>query len=241
MNHIEPLQRLEVRRPPSCAKCTHNSHCAFSGIRNRLSDECAAVLQRCQPVRAGTPLSRRGGPFSCVFLVCKGALKTQRVTTSGELVVSGFYLPGEVAGFESAGEPEYCCDILATVDSEVCRLDFDRLFMVCAGEPAMRSWMVSCIGSFVRQKDNDLTWSSAMRTEDRVLRFFTGLYQRLGGSGGRRCSLPMRKQDIASYLHMTPETLSRNLARLRKRGLLCVDDSGFEPPATGPSPGAIQH
>ena len=50
----------------------------------------------------------------------------------------------------------------------------------------------------------------------------------------------MRKQDIARYLHITPETLSRNLAQRCREGLLHLDNDRFVPPDAARAQGVTQ-
>jgi CRP/FNR family transcriptional regulator len=190
------------------------------------------TVQRRETLSAGSALFRQGAPFRSLFMVCRGAVKTQRVTPEGGMVVTAFHLPGEFVGLDALGEPQHCCDALTTVDAEVCKLNVARLFAQCASRPAIHAWLIACIGAYLRQKDADLSWATRMRTDDRVLRFFVGLHRRLNGPLDVLCKtfLPMKKQDIARYLHMTPETLSRNLARLRDDGLLQLQDDHFTLP-----------
>lgn len=96
--------------------------------------------------------------------------------------------------------------------------------------------MIGSIGTYLRRKDGDLAWSSTLPADRRVLRFFLELNQRLTPNTAQpqqplQC-LPMRKQDIAHYLRMTPETFSRNLAILRRKGLLHIDQGRFLLPDT---------
>jgi CRP/FNR family transcriptional regulator len=191
------------------------------------------IVQRREVFPAERALFHQGTPLRSLFLVCRGAVKTQRVTSAGGMVVTAFHLPGEMVGLDALGDPEYCCDAVATVDSEVCKLNVARLLGHCAGQPAIHAWLIRRIGAYLRQKDADLSWATRMRTDERVLRFFVGLDRRLNGAvgaAGRETRLPMKKQDVARYLHMTPETLSRNLAKLRDDGLLRLNDDRFALP-----------
>lgn len=196
---------------------------------------CEDAVRRRLGVTRGARLYRRDTLARTLFQVCSGSLKTQRETSNGGLVVTGFYLPGDIVGIEAMADGRYPSDALATMDTEVCQLDVERLMSKCATQPGLHEWMMSRMAFYVRRKDCDLCWSTGLHTDQRVLRFFLDLYDRLGrGADGddRERALPMRKQDIAYYLHMTPETLSRNLAQLRRAGLLQVRHDRFSLPDT---------
>lgn len=218
---------------PVCGGCRLRERCFLAKPLPDEDGDCAGVVQRRFALARGERLYRRGTPFGALFQVCSGALKTQRETADGGLVVTGFFLPGDVVGIEAISGDRYPSDALAIGDSEVCQLDFARLLRSCAGKPAVHVWVISCIGSYLRRKEYDLSWSTGLQTQQRVLRFFLDLYERLGGGaeGPRRTvALPMQKQDIARYLHITPETLSRNLAQLRRDGLLQLEQDRFVVP-----------
>lgn len=198
------------------------------------NDDCVGVVQRRQSIDSGELLYRRDTPFATLFLVSRGAIKTQRVTSDGGMVVTGFHLPGEIVGLDTIGDTHYRCDAIATTDSEICRLNFQRLLNHCSHVPAVHAWVIARIGVHLRQRESDLSWAARMRSEDRVLRFFVDLQRRLVegpfAEHGVQSRLPMKKQDIAMYLQMSPETLSRNLTKLRERGLLLTDDDWFDIP-----------
>jgi CRP/FNR family transcriptional regulator len=188
------------------------------------------VVQRRCSVPAGEFLFRRGERFSTVYLVCDGAIKTERVTPDGCQLVTGFYLGGEMVGLEALGGECYPCDAVTTTRSRVCKLDFERLLRLCPAKPEMHAWVMSKIGFYARKKDEDLSWSMGMSTHRRVLRFFFELYEQLKWSASVQdgaISLPIKKQDIARYLHIAPETLSRSLAELRKQNLLSIERGYF--------------
>ena len=122
---------------------------------------------------------RRDAPFDSLYLVRRGSVKTQRVTRDGGLVVTGFYLPGDVFGLDAIGGERYPCDAVAVEDTELCELEFDRLLEFCAVTPELQGWLVSCIGCCLRQKDADLSAAGRLHRDARVLRFFVELHERL--------------------------------------------------------------
>lgn len=213
---------------PACQGCQQQDRCFLARPLPEETGACADVVRRRFPVDGGERLYRRDAPFSSLYLVCSGSIKTQRETPEGRLVVSGFFLSGDIVGIDAIGNKTFPSDAVATAASEVCQLDFTRLLSECAGRPGLHAWVISHLGLFMSRKENDLSWSTGLQTHQRVLRFFLDLRQRLTYQpDARPLALPMRKQDIAHYLHITPETLSRNLAQLRRDGLLYLDHGRF--------------
>ena len=219
-----------------CQGCRMREHCFLSAPLPEDGVDCAGVVRRHRQLPQGERLFHRHARFSSLYQVCSGSIKTQRDTLDGGLFVSGFYFPGDTIGIESIGHTQHTDDAIALTDTIVCQLDFQRLLLLCTGKPSVNVWMIGLIGSYLRRKDLDLAWSTTLPADRRVLRFFLDLNERLArGSTPTQSplqSLPMRKQDIAHYLRMTPETFSRNLAVLRRRGLLQIDQDRFFLPDT---------
>jgi len=215
-----------------CDQCLAAEYCFLGSPFPGEAADCAAIVQRRFPLATNQVLFRRGARFTSVFMVSKGALKTQRVTADGNLIVTGFHLAGDIVGLEAMGEESYGCDALATTDSEICSFSVSRLLSHCSRQPGLQEWILARIGASLRSKDATLCNAKGLSGHHRILRFFLELHDRLelrSGDAGAS-TLPMRKQDIAVYLNLAPETLSRNLARLREDGLLLVEADRFTLP-----------
>ena len=226
---------VAVTTARACDGCGLVQRCFLARPLPDDNGECRDIVRRRYPIARGERLYRRNTSFTSLYQVCNGSLKTQRETPEGDLVVTGFFLPGDVVGIDALADRQYQSDAYANIDTEVCQLDFERLLSHCTRKPGLNAWIISIIGSYVRRKDCDLSWSCSLQTHQRVLRFFLDLHDRLTQSSqapSSRLALPMKKQDIASYLHMTPETLSRNLAQLRRQGLLQLHENRFTLPDT---------
>lgn len=158
-------------------------------------------------------------------------MKTQRTTVDGSLVVGGFYLPGDVVGFDALNGSEYINDAIATSHTVVCQLDFGQFSLARLNDLDIGPWIIRQMGDYIRRRDREFAWCASLPSYRRILLFFVDLCERLGDEV-RSAPLPMRKQDIARYLHMAPESFSRGLAQLRRRDLLYVERDHFSIPDT---------
>jgi CRP/FNR family transcriptional regulator len=149
------------------------------------------------------------------------------------LVVAGVWLPGDVIGLEALGEADYEFDAVATKASRVVRLDLAHFLDACAQAPTINTWFTQMMGKLLRRKDLDQVLAKGLPSNQRVLRFFLDLHARTSRdeiSDVVEGELPMHKQDIARYLNMTPETLSRNLSVLRRKHLLLISRTHYAVP-----------
>lgn len=217
----------------NCSSCPQQANCFLAQPLPDERGKCAGIVRRSISLPRNERLFHRGSAFGFVYIVCDGSLKTQLETRNGDLVITGFHFPGDILGIDAIADGVYPCDAMATSDSRICQLNFSRLLSQCADDPRLHQWVISRISKYLQCRDNDLCWSISLPAHKRVLRFFLNMYERLSNAGCAYDSsslLPMRKQDIARYLHITPETLSRNLGQLRRQDLLVVEKHRFRLP-----------
>lgn len=231
MSSVDIKLMAETHTASDCRLCDRRDRCFIA----TQCDAAAEISPQRFTLSSGQRLYRLGGRCDSLFQVCSGSIKTQRETADGDVVVTGFYLAGDLVGVDALEDRIYPSDAIACRGTvEVCQLDFARLLACCANQTGLNAWIISAIGGHVRRRDNDLSWSGSQHSRQRVLRFFLELNDRLGDAGKAHVPVvvPMRKQDIARYLHLTPETLSRGLAQLKRDGLLFVSKDRFMLPDT---------
>lgn len=176
-------------------------------------------------LQAGQHLYRAGQPFNALFLVNVGCLKTCELSDDGREQVTGFRMRGDLIGAESIGLRGYACDVVALEASEVWELPYPAMLSACLRIPSLQARLTSALAEEIR---DDRSWMLALGTlsaERRVASFLLDLaarYARLGFSA-RHFILRMSRADIASFLALKHETVSRVLSRLQERGRIFVE------------------
>jgi CRP-like cAMP-binding protein len=155
-----------------------------------------------------------GEPADQVFKVVQGAVRAFRVLSDGRRQICDFYLPGDLFGIEPTGEHRVTAEALSDTVLVVAR----RSALGDEGDAAAsrRLWTLA-MNELRRSQDHALTLGRRSATE-RVASFLMDLAERLGG--GEALELPMSRQDIADYLGLTIETVSRTLTQLQVSGLI---------------------
>jgi CRP/FNR family transcriptional regulator, anaerobic regulatory protein len=172
----------------------------------------------------GQYLYRSGQPFAALFLVNVGCFKTCELAEDGREQVTGFRMRGDLIGVESIGLGHFTCDVVALEDGEVWELPYPPMLTACLRIPALQARLTSALAEEVRR---DRLWMLALGTlgaERRVAAFLLDLadrHARLGFSG-RHFILRMSRADMASYLALKHETVSRALSRLDALGYVEV-------------------
>ncbi len=184
--------------------------------------EHVAVVRR--RVASGQYLYRAGQPMKAIYLIQSGSLKTCELAEDGREQVTGFRMAGELVGVESIGLPAFACDVVALEDCEVWELPYPPVMSACLRVPELQVRVTAALAEEIRR---DRSWMLALGTlsaEQRVAAFLLDLAARYEaiGLGGDRFVLRMSRADMASFLALKHETVSRALSHLADANTIAV-------------------
>ncbi len=166
----------------------------------------------------GQEVFGQGERADYVYKVVRGAVRCFKTLSDGRRQICDFALPGDVFGLELGGdygvsaEAVADCAIVAARRSTVLENSADP---VAAAKAMVRLAMTD----LERSRDHILTLGRRGAAE-RVVVFLLELNDRL--DGGDTVELPMSRQDMADYLGLTIETVSRTLTHLEAEGLIAL-------------------
>jgi CRP/FNR family nitrogen fixation transcriptional regulator len=152
-----------------------------------------------------------GEPADYVYKVISGAVRTYRVLNDGRRQVAAFYLPGEVFGLELGDQHASSAEALA--NSKILFLRRSTLLNVSRRNGEIGRELLTLTARELRRAQ-DHTLLLIKSAQERVAAFLLEMAQRL--SGTTMVELPMSRQDIADYLGLTIETVSRTLTQLEE-------------------------
>ncbi len=177
-----------------------------------------------QRLRAEQPVFHEGDPARRVFMLTLGALKIYTLLGDGRRQVTGFMFPGDFLGITA--EDEYAFTIEALMPSELwwfSREAFDRFV---AANPSVERELYRLAAHELAAAQQQMVLLGRKTAAERVASFFLNLLRRAERVSGRRearFDLPMSRLDIADYLGLTKETVSRMLSELRALRLIRLE------------------
>lgn len=183
------------------------------------------VLQgRWRVLRAGDTLFHLGSTERALHLSRRGSLKSITVNEAGDVQVIGFHLPGELLGLDALGSGCHRCQAVALEAAEVCELDIARLEQAARDVPGLQHALLRLMGRTVEIDQDHLALLGRAQAIERLALFLVGLVCRLDALAlpCKRFVLPMSRADIASYLGLAIETVSRGFGRLQDDGLIRI-------------------
>ncbi len=209
----------------SCAGCSLRSLCLPAGV---LGDDLArldALVRSRLPLETGDGLFRSGDTLENLFVVRAGCVRTTQPATDGEEQVIGFHLPGELLGLDAISDGHHHCDAIALERTNVCAVPFDQLEDVACHVPGLQHQLLRIISRELVQDHQHLVALGRRTARARLALFLHSLSQRLYAAGysGEDFRLPMSRDDIAGYLGLALETVSRLLGRLSEEGVIAVE------------------
>lgn len=169
------------------------------------------------PFRRNVEIYGEGEPADYVYKVASGAARAYKVLNDGRRQIGAFYLPGELFGLE-AGE-EHHCSAEAVSDSTILVIRRSALVALARrdGDVARQLWTLTA-GELQRVQEHMLLLIRS--AQERVACFLLEMAERLATSD--TIELPMPRQDIADYLGLTIETVSRTLTHLETSAAIAV-------------------
>jgi CRP-like cAMP-binding protein len=148
-------------------------------------------------------------PADYLYKVLTGTVRTYKILSDGRRQVGGFYLPGDIFGLEFAEEHTLSAE--AVGDAKVLVVKRSALTALASRDPSVAQELFALTGRELhRVQDRMLLLIKNAR--ERVASFLLEMAER--ASENNTIELPMSRQDIADYLGLTIETVSRTLTSL---------------------------
>lgn len=169
---------------------------------------------------SGEALFHEGDPNPFVFNVIDGAVKLYRLLPDGRRQITGFLFQGDFLGLGGRGNANFTAEALTPLTAcRFRRTDFDQLLNAL---PALEHRLVAMAGDELMAAQEQIVLLGRKTARERLASFLVRLSERqksLGGVEGR-VHLPMTRLDIADYLGLTIETVSRVLTQFKTSSLI---------------------
>jgi len=154
------------------------------------------------------------------YKVISGAVRTYKILSDGRRQIGGFYLPGDIFGLEFANEHTLSAEAMA--DATVLVIKRSRLTALAARNAGVAGELFALAGYEV-QRLQERILLLIKSAQERVVGFLLEMAERV--PAGHAIELPMSRQDIADYLGLTIETVSRTLTSLEGSAAIEVPTS----------------
>ena len=208
-----------------CAACAVRSLsiCAALGEADLVQFE---RLGRHVHLAANEALFAAGEAASSVHNVTAGVARLYKLLPDGRRQVIGFALPGDFLGIMPADRYGFSADAIDPVS--VCRFPADAFAQFIAQRPNFLLRINEFAARELMLAQEQMLLLGRRTAEEKVAAFLVDWRARLARIGDERqtIALPMSRQDIADYLGLTIETVSRTLTRFEREKMLVIVNGG---------------
>lgn len=214
----------------SCPDCRLSDLCLPYGLHVNEVKQLATIVKNKRLLQTDGYLYQQGEECQNLYAVKSGSFRSFMLNADGIEQTIGFHLPGEIMGLDALQHGRCTCSMIALETSAVCEVPLSRLNELCAEIPGLQVQMMRILGKEIASDHDKIVLLGHYTAKERTATFLLMLSRRYGALGfsSTTFNLSMRRQDMANFLGLTIETVSRQLAELNKQGIITVKQRGVQ-------------
>jgi CRP/FNR family nitrogen fixation transcriptional regulator len=187
-----------------------------SSILGRLNTAQARILASEFNYRKGKEIFGEKEPAEYIYQVTAGAVRSHKLLSDGRRQIGAFHLVGDVFGLENGSFHRFTAE--AIVDTSVRLIKRTSLERVAEADVSITHDLLYMTTDNLQHAEDHMLLLGRKTSLERVVAFLLEMDRRLTAAG--ILALPMCRRDIADYLGLTLETVSRALSKLHGSGIL---------------------
>ena len=131
--------------PVSCRDCRMSTMCIPLSLRSDELYKLDQVIQRGTPYQARTSIFYCGDKFTSVYAVRSGSVKSYCIDNEGREQVTGFYLPGEIFGWDGLAENYHQNAAVAMETTSICEIPYGQLELLSTTIPSIQKHVIKLL------------------------------------------------------------------------------------------------
>jgi CRP/FNR family transcriptional regulator, nitrogen fixation regulation protein len=164
-----------------------------------------------------------GEPTEYVYRVISGAVRACKLLDDGRRQITAFYLRGDIFGLELGDEHGFSAE--AITDSLVVVVKRSAVLNLAQKDPDLAQQLWTTTARDLQRVQDHMLVLGCMSAKQRVANFLLQMARRDPIKAGDEVQLPMSRQDIADYLGLTIETVSRTISLLENDSAIDLPSS----------------
>jgi len=208
----------------TCQHCDLGTTAFCAGLTTGQFGRFIAVLEQATFEPQST-IFREGDPAQHLYTITVGAVKLYKLLSDGRRQIVAFLFPGDFFGLSGNGTYAYTAE--AMLPLMACRFPRRKMDQLFKDLPMLEKKLLGAATQELDAAHDQILLLGRKTARERLASFLVGLWRRLGGSDDHPApvALPMGRGDIADFLGLTIETVSRTFTGLRRDGLIFLPDA----------------
>ncbi len=206
-----------------CAACDVRDMAICSALKGLEINRLAQIVA-CIPLAPGQSIFQEGDDAEHVYNIVEGAVRLFKLLPDGRRQITGFLYSSDFLGL--ALEDHYAYSAEAVSGAVICRLPRVKLERLFDEMPELEKRLLSEASNELIAAQAQMLLLGRKTATERLSTFLEALARRQDApDNAGAVHLPMTRTDIADYLGLTIETVSRTFTKLRKSGVIEIPDA----------------
>ena len=222
---IPPVSRVHASRGECCQSCAARA-LSICGAMDAANLGRLAMARNSHQVEAGETFVSEGEKATHFFNIVDGSVKVYKLMPDGRRQITGFLFAGDLLGLAVEDTYTYSAEALTPVS--VCRFPRRQLEGLLDAFPKMEKRLLAIASNELAAAQEQMMLLGRKTAQERIATFLLMLARREVriGRSANVLRLTMTRTDIADYLGLTTETVSRTFTSFKKRGWIELDHGG---------------
>jgi CRP/FNR family transcriptional regulator len=222
MNQSIQLHQVASQLKATCHKCSLSNLCLPLAVEENDLERLEDIVLQGKIFNRGEHIFDQSTSFKSCFAVRSGSVKTSIITEGGDEQVTGFFMPGELIGLDSMATDSYACTAKALERTSVCEFPVEKLEQLTRKLPELQHHMYHLMSQEIQNSHQLAMLLSKNTAEERIAALLLSLSSRFQRRrmSPTNFSLPMARNDIANFLGLAVETVSRVFTRFQNQGII---------------------
>lgn len=166
-----------------------------------------------------------GKPLRFIYFIQSGSIKTYVTNANGDIQITGFYYKGDVIGLNASDSAIENYGAMALEPVTVCKIPLAEFEKKVSQSPALSRACIKCLSKEIKLKHRMILVLAKMTVEQRVAYFLISMSILCGvqGQPSAPFNLSMMYSDIANYLGVAVETISRMFKKYKDKGIISIE------------------
>ena len=205
----------------ACAACAIREMSVCSVLSAQELNRLCSIISTAKLPAGGTVISE-GEPAVDLFNVVRGSVKLFKLLPNGRRQITGFLFAGDFLGI--ALNDIYAYNAEAIEPLQLCRFPRRKLETLLGEMPKLERKLLGTTAHELAAAQDQMVLLGRKTAKERVASFLVSLLERAvkRGQSGTQLDIPMSRTDIADYLGLTTETVSRTITGLRRLKLIAA-------------------
>lgn len=199
---------------PSCSRCALQSVCFANGLHSTELNRLDTLVDRKPSYSKGQYLFKAGEEMVSLHAIRSGIIKIYSVLNDQEMI-HGFYLPGDIVGMDGMADHHHLFNAKVLDDAYVCSMSLDQLNDLSNEITSLNSQVLTLMSKEIINSRNHASLLTHKSAEEKLADFIISMMEkyRVRGYEYMQFRLAILHRDVANFLNLTPETVSRVLAK----------------------------